>query len=426
MNAFTQIQVPSSFWGERDNLAHVYRYAVAREANPYAVLGVCMAYALAATGPELKLPPIIGSPASLNFGLALVAHSGGGKGAALGAGREVFEFRDKGGFLISTPELDSGSGEGVASQFLDTDDEDTPRVTRAVLHESEVSNLGALGGRSGSTLIGTLLKMLMGERVGFTNVQSTREPLEAHSYRLAMTVQVQPDSASALMQHKGAGLPQRFLFVPCTAPDEGLDEVLDLDPMPVKVPSAHEKRIVEVPREVVTEVKLAHRERARIAISDPPPDIDGHLYLLRLKVAAALAVLDGRAGEIDLEDWRLAGALTELHSDVLDELASLANKQSAKSGARRLAEKQDAESELQKINRERAAMELRILDALEAAGTLSGVAFRNGLKGRGSQRQTYDRVIEQLHDRGVVVWDKRSTGKPITKGPYFHSVAEEY
>ena len=84
---------------------------------------------------------------------------------------------------------------GIPSQFLDTGDEDTSRVIRAVLHESEVSNLGALGGRSGSTLIGTLLKMLMGERVGFTNVQSTREPLEAHSYRLAMTVQVQPDSA---------------------------------------------------------------------------------------------------------------------------------------------------------------------------------------------------------------------------------------
>lgn len=294
----------------------------------------------AATIPiECTLPPIVGGKMSPNLFLALVGGSGGGKGASEGAAEDAVTFLTPTGEPYPLPKLPIGSGEGIARTFMG-DPED--RVWSAIFGAPEVSTLGALFQRAGSTLEGEVRKMYSGEQLGFTNSQKhTRTLVKAHDYRAGMILGVQPRLAQALMAGADGGTPQRFIWMPTT--DPGAPDEPPVCPEPKVIVSPSATGCIRVPQEARGAIR---RHRLAVLRDEPLEDpLAGHKMLTQLKVATALAVLDHREGQghreghrlaVSPEDWQLAGTVMAVSdrvaAQVLDEMHSAEMEAAAQRG----------------------------------------------------------------------------------------------
>ncbi|NLG48361.1 hypothetical protein [Gordonia sp. (in: high G+C Gram-positive bacteria)] len=338
----TELAPSETFWTRRPVLEHLRDFARSRRAGPWAVLCAALARADATLGPNVMLPPTIGSSVSTNLFVALVGPSGGGKGAAEGAARDAVRFVDHNGRPIEIEEFPLGSGEGISRTFRPqgTDDEEANPRTRALFIAPEVDTLSALGSRQGSTLMPELRKLYMGETIGFNNAnKSTRSTLPAHSYRACLMVGVQPAKAGPLLYDSDGGTPQRFVWMPVGDPDAPDVAPSTPEPLVIKAPRwGTETQFLEVP-DVAREAMDRHR-LATLRGEDVDP-LDGHRMLTRLKVAAALTVLDGRS-ITDEEDWELAGLImrvsdrTRAHIErTLTEKARAANRARAQADSER-------------------------------------------------------------------------------------------
>ncbi|MDH6679247.1 hypothetical protein M2284_003463 [Rhodococcus sp. LBL1] len=305
----TKLEQPESFWASRPVLAHIIEFARSRRAGPWSVLVVILARVIAALEPNVMLPPKPGAAVSLNLFAALVGPSGSGKGVSMGTARDAVAIVDFNGRSIDIEEFPLGSGEGVSRTYRPAgtdDDEPNPR-TRALFDAPEVDTIAALGARQGATLMPELRKLFMGEQLGFNNgTKATRSILSAHSYRASLTIGVQPAKAGPLLYDADGGTPQRFVFMPVHDPDAPDEAPETPQPWTIKLPRFGVDTVhLEVP-DVARAAMDAHRlATLRGEQVDP---LDGHRMLTRLKVAAALMILDGRS-VITVEDWDLAGAL---------------------------------------------------------------------------------------------------------------------
>lgn len=390
------------FWNRRPILAHVLEFARARRAGPWAVLAVTLARAVASVEPNVMLPPIIGGPMSLNLFAALVGPSGGGKGAAEGAARDAVHFLDHNGIDTDAETFTLGSGEGLARTYRPNGaDDDTDRRKRALFTVAEVDTLAALGSRTGSTLLPELRKLYSGETIGFQNAgKNTRLVIPAHEYRACLTVGVQPAKAAPLIHDADGGTPQRFVWLPVDDPDA--PDVKPHTPVPhiVKAPRWGAEPVhLEVP-DVARNAIDAHR--TAVLRSEPVDPLDGHKMLSRLKVAAGLAILDGRS-IVDAEDWELAGVIM------------------AKSDRTRASIERTLTEQTRRSNRARAEMDGEravIVDDAKAAGEHARVrrqvlarlerrpeGIPRGELGRALKaelRVHLDDVLDDLVDEGVV------------------------
>jgi len=311
---------------ERESLAHVRAFAQARLTSPLAVLAVVLARVIATVPPHIVLPALVGSHASLNLFAALVGPSGGGKGAAEGAAADAVDLG-----VVFTASV--GSGEGLGHLFAHREKGALIRDrTTALLTVPEVDGLTALGSRQGATLMPQLRQAWSGEALGFAYADpAKRITLERHSYRLSMVVGVQPGRAAPLLDDADGGTPQRFLWMPTTDPDA------PDDPPPAPEPRRLAGQLWEAEHRglrplVVPDAAVDAIRGARLARLRGEGDaLDGHALLCRLKVAAALTLLDVRRGITD-EDWRLAGVVMAISADTragvvrhLAERASAAN-----------------------------------------------------------------------------------------------------
>ncbi|WP_228540550.1 hypothetical protein [Nocardia sp. XZ_19_369] len=293
------------FWDKRPVLAHVRDFARARMSGPWSTLGVVLARAVASVPPDVALPAIVGGPMSLNLFFALVGPSGAGKGASESAACDAVEFVDNLGRLIDVPVLPLGSGEGISRTFrpAGTADDAGNHIDRALFSVPEIDTLSSLLGRQGSTLEGEIRKLYSGEALGFTNAQkATRSVVPAHSYRAALTVGVQPLRAEALFAGADGGTTQRFVWLDVRDPDAPDITPTAPEPLQVRAPAwnACTLEIPEVARYAIRRNRLAQLRGENV---DP---LNGHALLCRLKVAAALMILDGRS-VVSEEDWTLAG-----------------------------------------------------------------------------------------------------------------------
>jgi hypothetical protein len=80
------------FWAARQVLTHIRNFARARRVGPWALLGCVLVRAVGSVTPDLTLPPLVGSAASLNTFVGIVSMSGGGKGAAESAALEAVDL----------------------------------------------------------------------------------------------------------------------------------------------------------------------------------------------------------------------------------------------------------------------------------------------------------------------------------------------
>jgi len=402
----------SAFWSARPILTHIHRSAQARAAGPWGALGSVLVRATCAVPPHITLPPLVGSAMSLNLFAALLGISGLGKGAADAVGREAVRFVYAG--LPSDPvELPLGTGEGVAKTFRQADagpDDDAP--TTAIFAAPEIDTVAALIGRQGATLEPELRKLYSGEQLGFTNAQKhTRTRVAAHSYRAGLIVGAQPERCGGLFRGTDGGTPQRFIWLPVN--DPGAPDVLPEAPEPVtvRIPRLpHELTVPDMARQEI----LAHR-RAMLRNEAAVDELDGHRLLSRLKIAAALMILDSAhrdaPGEITESDWELAGVVMGVSDQTRE-----ATRRAVESATRRAnrARALDA-AEREEVGEERRAARcreaiLRWLDKAPGDGWMSRRDLRQKVKvnlrgyfdGEVSQLIIENRVEEGRSDRGAV------------------------
>lgn len=297
------------FWSQRDILLHVYLFARSRRVAPAAVLACVLRRAVSAVPPNVVVPPIIGGTVSLNLFTATLGRSGQGKDAADNAGFAAVSFPSPGAGPMDAPRPQIGTGEGLARLFKGSKGQDP--LTAAHLVVPEISTLAAIAGRQGATLAGELLKAYMGQPLGFNNSsKETTTAVSAHSYRLCLGVNSQPENAAFFLDRATDGFPQRFLWASAVDPYAPVERPDPVDPIEVLLPTFGTQHYeIGVPEPVWADMDT---HRTRVLIGDPDVDpLDGHLMLTRLKVAFGLAILDGRSA-VDMDDWRTAGELIDI------------------------------------------------------------------------------------------------------------------
>lgn len=345
-------ELDDEFWDARPTLKHIRMAAHARQRSAPAVLGVVLARVAAMADHRLRIPPIVGTDAGLALITIVLANPGVGKSTAAYLAGELApgppEPADGApGYLADN--LPVGTGEGMAEVYFGIEEETdskgkVTRIKRQVRHNAfflidEGQVLGEIGNRKGATLLPTIRSAFTGATIGQTNASEDRKRvLKAGTYSLGMVVALQTILAGPLLDDAAGGTPQRCLWLPATDPT-----IPDCPPawpgaLPVWWRSPErlsgvdadgyaDMRVppIEVAEEVAEEVRAADLARVRGQVVTDP--LQAHHDLLRLKVAAALAMLDGRFG-ITMEDWQLATVI-KAHSDLVRTSVAEAVKQEA-------------------------------------------------------------------------------------------------
>lgn len=334
--------LPYEFWDARPELKHIRAAAHSRGRSADLVLYALLARLSAIVDPGLTFDTGLGR-GSLNLFAAVVAGSGVGKTSGGKIARE----------LVAVPQhldtaaddgkprfhdgLPLGSGEGMAEAFMGTvrretgeiDKKGTPVTERvrtqvrrnAFFSVDEGEQLTRTGERSGSTIGPTIRSAWVGELLGQANASEDRiRVLPAGTYSLGMLVGYQPETAAPLLADSGPGTPQRFIW--CSGHDPNVPTERTTHPGPLCLPltdlyTAPMVGVMHADDSICEElwartVALSHGE-----LTIAP--LDAHEPLMRSKLAALLALLDGR-DHIRRDDWDLSLLCWETSCAVRDGL----------------------------------------------------------------------------------------------------------
>jgi hypothetical protein len=411
------------FWNARPRLATIRQFAKARLMPPWGVLGGVLGQVVAATPPNVCLPPIIGGKASLNLFLAFVGGSGDGKGASIATAKDAIIIPKGQRAETFLP----GSGEGLVGMFAVKEKVDgewqTVRIRdRALVDVPEVDALAALGaGRSGATILPFLRSAWTGEAIGRTNATAERNvSIDAHSYRAVMLVGVQPERAEVLINDT-AGTAQRFVWLPMTDPHPvDVEEPPPITWMPPSGSrgSEHVQQLVSFGERQIKVCDRARdeiREARKARLRGAGHTLDGQAMLSKLKLAAALAILEGRY-EVREDDWDLAGFAMqksdETRSAIEDHLRDRAARQSAARGKAAGVQKVAADETEHDIKTQAAAKAIR--HQLEGRGWRGRSDLRRAISR--THRPYFDDAITALLAAGII--EERSVdgqGQPGTE-----------
>jgi len=297
-------------------LAHVRQAAHSRMVSAPALLCYVLGRVLAEVEPNVSLPPVIGSRAALNIGIAVVGESGAGKSALLNVSRDLMGLE---GAWQEDVERAIGSGEGLVQSFLRWDPKTKSNVlideARRILTVDEVDSLGATQGRNGSTIAPTIRTAVTGGPLGQENATADRKRhVRAGSYRLILLLGVQPTRSGTLLNDADAGTPQRLVWVKATDPSIPANVPDWPGPLMWHMPALADE--IDYPDHIKDEVRKARLRQARGGHG--ADSSEGHKLLTRLKVATALALLHGDAS-ITNEWWCLAGLVVDASMSVQEE-----------------------------------------------------------------------------------------------------------
>lgn len=307
--------LPDEFWQARPVLQHVRQAALSRMLSPDALMAAVLARTAAIVDPSVKIPPLV-SASTLSIYAALIGGPGTGKSSTVAASRELMPC-DLDTFLDDLP---LGSGEGMIEAYygsveVEGDDKKKRTERRQVkrgaqffLDEGEA--LADLGARKGSTILPTLRTMWRGETAGAMNASAERRRiLPAGAYSIGLVIAFQPGKAADLLADDGGGTPQRFEWAMSTSPSitrtpPPWPGPLDWErPSVVVLGGKRPDRYLELDEAIVSEVLDGRFEVNTGARVESP--MEAHATLAKLKVAALLAILDGRL-HVNADDWRLA------------------------------------------------------------------------------------------------------------------------
>lgn len=345
--------LPETFWNSRAVFQHMRQAAHSQGCSGDLVLYSTLARLSGMISHHIRAVTGIGGRASLNVFAAMVGTSGAGKSISAGCVRDLMapaddDFRDG---------LPIGTGEGIAETFMGTVDEPTgelhqkgpykgdpvmAKVRKQVRHNAffyvdEGQTLAKLAERSGSILGETLRRAAIGEALGQTNASEERTRYIAPgTYSLGLLAGFQPSIATVLLADAHTGTPQRFFWGWAddpSIPDEPPPWPGHIEPHPGRhrpdgpVDITFPARI----RKMLWQDRVA-RGRGEVEVAE----LDGHAGLMKVKLAALFALLDGCRYEVTEEDWALAEIVWQSSCAVRDSLVLRAQREAA-------AEKQRAE-----------------------------------------------------------------------------------
>ena len=292
--------IEDHFWTARESLTLIYDAALSQMCSPWAVLACCAARTLALVPPDVTLPPIIGGRGSLNWFAAIVAKSGGGKGAANAVATQLVPGD------IST--RGAGSGEGMVEAY-DRRLEPQDQITAILFSVDEVDSLASMQARAGQTTMSVIRSGFSGETLGYSYRNRSKEKVEAHTYRMTMIVSVQPERAGGLFADTGGGTPQRFMWFPGRDKrirSHGPTWPTDATGLPKSLPPIDLRNLPYKRMTIPPEAEQLIRQARENSMNGNDDALDGHALFCREKFAYALALFDGRT-EMNSDDWKLSG-----------------------------------------------------------------------------------------------------------------------
>lgn len=396
--------LPDAFWQSRPVLEHIRQAAYCRARSADAVLLCVLARIAVTIPPQVKLPAIVGSAASLNFLVATVGTSGAGKTTAADVAVELVPI-DRKDVVVDVP---LGSGEGLTEMFFENVKEEQPdgkmkpvkRQTKSgaafVLDEGQA--FAEMGSRKGSTLLPTMRSAWSGATLGQANASAeTHRVLKRHTYRLTFIVGFQVDYAVGLLDDAAGGTPQRFVFAAANDPNVPGDPPEWPGEIRIAAPTYRMGEVlIDVDPAIAADVRARGVMSTRGVMAVDP--LDSHRDLVRLKVATLLAYIDGGRLNVAVDDWTLAG-------DVMD--ASAAVRGWVVSTAR-----QKAAQEIKASHQRHADREAMVVDTIEtralkaAARAVAGRVWRtdepvsrrdlnHAVAGKHRKHTTVDEAIEE-------------------------------
>ncbi|AFR07834.1 bifunctional DNA primase/polymerase [Nocardiopsis alba] len=422
-----KLNLPASFWESRPSLRHIRDAAHSRIVSADVVLYTTLARMSAMVDHRTRIDTGVKSPAPLNLYVAVVGKSGAGKTSSVSVGKKLLPApADLEGYRDGIP---LGSGEGVASAFWGIDYEESRteknkdgsptkvRVSKQVRHNvffslDEGRALNKMVERNGTTINPTLCSAFVGELIGQANasVETTRIIPEG-SYSLAFQIGYQYDAAGVLLSEEASGLPQRFTWVNSTdpsIPDEDVENPGVLTGVRLQgewgsVNGTHFSPIMHLPEDVKQEMKV--REKARLkGKGEPVAELDSHQPLIRAKLSALLALLDGR-GNVTHEDWELSGVMWEVSCAVREDVVQ--QNLEAKAEQEETATRKAVERE-RRLQLARNTAEPNLKRAAEAigrqvhkSGRFTPGKLRNTLNSE--QREVFKEAISHAIDAGWIV-----------------------
>ncbi|MGV0700825.1 hypothetical protein [Mycolicibacter sinensis] len=380
------------FWSATDQLKLIHQWARASYIAPLALLLTVLLRVIVSTSHRVMLPGPP-APASLNMGIVLVGRSGSGKGVTDKLGRTAYPND-------GIHEEGLGSGQGIHELFKETKNPED-RITRALISVSEIDHFAALNAGQGNNTRAAIKAALTGDRLGSKGASAaTTRSVPADSYRLGLSISAQFGHCGVLLDDVSGGTPQRLVWGSVTdpsipdTPGPEPDRVLD-----TKLPAwalADQQVLIQYGTPDIAEYVAAGLLANQRGELDA---IDGHRTLTRLKVAAALAILDHRSVVSEL-DWQLSEVIMA-NSDATRQAVMDYDRQAARAKIRDRAVARATGEEFYENSR---ALTVRnsILRMLERDGEQSGSDLRRRL-GTREKRDLFDRVISSLTAEGLVV-----------------------
>jgi hypothetical protein len=348
-----------------------------------------------------------------------VGASGDGKGGSLAVARRAVVIPKD----ARADKILPGSGEGLVGVYAvarkEKGDKEwhTERIRyKAIIDCAEVDTLKALGGdRAGATLLPFLRSAWSGEGIGRSNATPERNvSIDDHSYRCVLTVGAQPERAELIINDT-AGTAQRFVWLPMSDPNPIRIEA----PAPIEwaPPGAGPIHKFYSENQVLIKVCGAAREDMiddRIKRLKREGDVlDGHAMMSRLKVAAALGLLESRF-EVSEEDWKLAGYVMaksdETRSGIQATLAARAASGYAQRGKYQAISKVSAEETEEEIRDAKVSQVSKtLLGKLESGEWVSKSDLRRSL--RATLRGYFDAALSALILTGLVEQRETDNGR---------------
>jgi len=309
-----------AFWHSRPELLSIYENARRTMIAPWSALGLAMCRSLVSIPHWVNYESFMGT-AALNIGVVNIGDSGGGKSRLAGLvdaslpflGREVPNFAA----------IEVGSGEAIADVYAHPAEKDDPanniqrgdliwhnRSHSRLFSFDEVGRMFKMGNRdSGSTIFEYVKQGLSGGPLGRHLAKGAGTMIQPGQYRFAFVTNAQPGRSGVLLNpdEVEGGFPGRLLWFETRDPRA----VIERDDSPIEPHGVKEidwqfKSTIRA----LPQMDDAHRLDRELYHTDRRDPIDGHLNLLRAKVAVALMRLNGRTYLRD-DDWDLAGEVIE-------------------------------------------------------------------------------------------------------------------
>ena len=341
---------PFLLWDELPVLSFIRDVALSSLISPQGFLGACLTMAASVVGPTWMLPPLrgFGNRSPLNMHVTIVGEAGSGKTSITSALDEAFiwpeqpltnlglAWADNEFKFVSRRGKSPPTGPGFRGAFGDREAKAKPREhTRAGLwfYYDEARTLIERLGAKEHSLNAVLRTAWSGS--GLSSLTSTDElqadiPGWAYSYGILANSHIESTSHDLLDTSSGEGDGDRWIALAAHDPLEGWEDIpIPSEPWRVKLwkgtapsPMRGDYPIISPTRYIVGIDKSITHQLVLQQISQRRGNerigpLEGqHFNLLRLRLAALLALLDQLPPYITKKLWIIAGSVMDLSVQV--------------------------------------------------------------------------------------------------------------